>query len=162
VVWATRAACCSRESSFRRPSRACASSAARPTPRATSSRTWPRHLRRDRGHQCGRLAAFAAHRAIAVKIFLVGFIATPSRRSSPGRSAITCSRSTGVLMGGVAGARSHSGRAGRREGDQQFGAVGRLPGGIRRIGRAAHRVRYFAMVFRNGMGCFAGEGASRK
>ena len=54
--------------------------------------------------------------AVALKIFMVGFIAcTDPARSSSGPSATTCSRSIpAVLMGGVAGARATPARAARR------------------------------------------------
>ena len=87
-----------------------------------NAREYPRgpgagHLCRYRGHQCRRLAPGQLTGRCAQDLPR-GFIACTIRRSSPGRSGITCSRSTRPCYGWAAGARSHSGPAGGCQGDR--------------------------------------------
>ena len=81
--------------------------------------------------------------AVALKIFIAGFVACtipPIVVWAIGYHLMKINPA--VLMGGVAGARSHSGPGARGgQGDRQLGAVDRLPGRLRGLGRAAHRVR---------------------
>ena len=81
--------------------------------------------------------------AVALKIFLAGFIAStipPFLVWAIGYHLMKINPA--VLMGGVAGARSHSGPGARSgQGDRQLGAVDRLPGRLRGLRRAAHGVR---------------------
>ena len=83
--------------------------------------------------------------AVALKIFLVGFIACtipPFVTWALGYHLFKINPA--VLMGGVAGARSHSRTLPRgRQGDRQLGAVGRIPGRLCRLGRPAHDLWLF-------------------
>ena len=82
---------------------------------------------------------------VALYIFLAGFIAStipPIVTWAIGYHFFKINPA--VLMGGVAGARSHSGPGSRGvQGNRQQCAVGRLPGRVRRLRRVAHRLRLF-------------------
>ena len=81
--------------------------------------------------------------AVALKIFVAGFIACtipPFIVWAIGFHVFKINPA--VLMGGVAGARSHSGPVPRsRGGNPELRALDRLPGRLRRVGHPAHRVR---------------------
>ena len=98
--------------------------------------------------------------ALALKIFLVGFIACsipPVIVWAIGYHVFKMNPA--VLMGGVAGARSHSGPVPRgRGGDPEQRAVDRLPGRLRRLRRAAHRVRLLRHGAGKVMAWLCGEG----
>ena len=82
--------------------------------------------------------------AVAFKIFLVGFIACTIPPFVTWALGFHLFVNRAVLMGGVAGARSHSGPC--REAAKEIGSsvpwVG-FPGGLRRVGRAAHDLWLF-------------------
>ena len=81
--------------------------------------------------------------AIAVKIFLAGFVASTIPPFITWAIGLYIFKiNPAVLMGGVAGSRSHSGPA--REAAKETGtqrAVGRIPGRLCRFRRALHGVR---------------------
>ena len=93
--------------------------------------------------------------AIALKIFIVGFIACtipPFIVWAIGYHVFKINPA--VLMGGVAGARSHSGPCREAAVEiQSTGALDRVPGRLRGLGNPAHRVR----ILRDAAGAVGGS-----
>ena len=99
----------------------------------------------DRGHQCRRLAPGAAHRGGGDQDLprRLHRLHHPAVRHLGDRLSPVQDQPGGP--DGRRGGRPFALRTlpGGREGDRQLGAVGRVPGGLRRIGRPAHGVWLF-------------------